>query len=498
MENLYNDNEFEQFLKDETKQHRMYPSDKIWRNIHQELHPKKAWPALTIFGLFIISALTISTILNNHPAEPTLNISKPPTATNETVSANKNISYQEQLFSNNITTRTLTLLKEKAREEEMAAYEDWLSEESPLVATVPNIAKSEVVLYEPHIIDANKASENIDKLIAVGNKNIEKEIKRRLMDNAPSSSIAVNNINKESGAQEVVAVQRNNKLSIASLQDRIKTRSLFKKSIDDNPAFEEGNIYQLPSLLSKQGPSKLDFQVYITPSISYRKLVDDKERNNYSGRTSPTSGPTALNYNVNVNDVVRHKPAMGTEVGLGVMYRLTKRLKLKSGIQFNIRQYYIDGYSTNTKLATIAIVSNNKLDTITQYSSFSNTNGYKESQLDNKLYQISMPVGLQWDFFQRRHLGFSVGGSIQPTLTLNKNLYIISTDYKLYTDGTPFLRRWNVNSSAELNITYKVGATKWYFGPQVRYQHLPTYTEKYPIKEYRLDYGLKIGFTKSL
>ena len=63
---MYQD-EFEQFLQDEVKQHRMYPSDHIWKNIRTELHGNKAWPALTFISLFIITALTVSTLLNNHP-----------------------------------------------------------------------------------------------------------------------------------------------------------------------------------------------------------------------------------------------------------------------------------------------------------------------------------------------------------------------------------------------------------------------------------------------
>jgi hypothetical protein len=63
---LYQD-ELEQFLQDEVKQHRMYPSDHIWKNIRTEMHGYRAWPALTFISLFIITALTISTLLSNHP-----------------------------------------------------------------------------------------------------------------------------------------------------------------------------------------------------------------------------------------------------------------------------------------------------------------------------------------------------------------------------------------------------------------------------------------------
>jgi hypothetical protein len=68
--NFYQDDEFEQFLQEEVKQHRMYPSDHIWKNIRTELHGYRTWPALTFISLFIITALTISTLLNNHPDKP--------------------------------------------------------------------------------------------------------------------------------------------------------------------------------------------------------------------------------------------------------------------------------------------------------------------------------------------------------------------------------------------------------------------------------------------
>jgi hypothetical protein len=499
MENPFNDNELEQFLQNETRQHRMYPSDKVWRNIHKEIHPKKSWPALTIFSLFVISALTVLTILNNHPAQPFEKVAlvEQPKTQNTPASHKKQVGHKEQLFLDNLaTTQSFALMRDK-EQQEMEALETLVAAENPSAAIVPDILKKEILVYqasmEKHV---EKPVEHIQKIIASNDGNMESEIKNRLDQ---TFSVAVSNVDgKKVSVTDKTVIAKNTKLSIGAPTATIKN-SLFKKPVDDSPEMEEYTYGPngVPKLIARHKESKLDFQFYITPSISYRKLVDDKERNSYQRSASTTNVPTALNYTVNVNDVVRHKPAMGTEVGLGVMYKLNKRLKLKAGLQLNVRQYYIDGFSTNTGVATIAIVSNNKLDTITQYSSFSNTNGYSETQLDNRLFQVSLPVGLQWDFFQGRHLGFSIGGSLQPTLTLNKNLYIISTDYKVYTDGTPFLRRWNINSSAELNITYKVGNVKWSLGPQIRYQHLPTYSDKYPIKEYRLDYGLKIGFTKS-
>jgi len=69
MDNKRYQDELEDFLQDEIKDHRMYPSDQIWRNIQHEVHGPQTWPALTFISLFIISALTVATLINNHPAQ---------------------------------------------------------------------------------------------------------------------------------------------------------------------------------------------------------------------------------------------------------------------------------------------------------------------------------------------------------------------------------------------------------------------------------------------
>lgn len=88
--------------------------------------------------------------------------------------------------------------------------------------------------------------------------------------------------------------------------------------------------------------------------------------------------------------------------------------------------------------------------------------------------------------------------SVQPTFTLNKKVYLLSTDLKHYADGGSFLRKWNVNTGVGINLTYKTRGATIQLGPQIRYQHLPTYSNLYPIKEYLLDYGLRLGITKQL
>ena len=283
-----------------------------------------------------------------------------------------------------------------------------------------------------------------------------------------------------------------NSTSRKSKYENISQKKLTVSS-DENIADTYLNDFAFEPKKHGLKPTGIELQFYVTPSTSYRKLEEDKSRLNF---TSPSALALSQSSTANVNNSVHHTPALGIEVGAGILYNLTPNFKVKTGLQFNIRQYNIDA-TQSYGMATIAFVQNNHLDSVSIFSMFGNTgaNGYYSTTIDNKLYQISIPIGFQWDFLQGKKLGLSASASIQPTFTLNKNVYMISTDYKYYANGAPFIRKWNFNSSVDLNVTYKTGNVKWYFGPQIRYQHLPTYNDVYPIKEYRLDYGFKIGIT---
>ena len=55
--------------------------------------------------------------------------------------------------------------------------------------------------------------------------------------------------------------------------------------------------------------------------------------------------------------------------------------------------------------------------------------------------------------------------------------------------------RWNVNTAVETFVNYSTGRISWQVGPQVRYQLLSSFIDKYPVKENLFDFGLKIGLS---
>lgn len=444
MEQKNIDDNFETFLQQKIKQHRMFAPDHIWRNIHQELHGKRKWPALTITAVLLLMALCTTTFLNNASIKlknygALKNLNKPFTL-------KPNISKYNQINNNQKIITAPIQPKQKNNANINSRYLD-----------------NTTLYYQ---------SNNHTQIVAT-------PILSEQLITFKKLTIAKINTNA------IIATHPINFNSVQPIQN--------KKIIEfNNTCNDEQSTF---TTIQNNKKIKAELELYFTPSISFRKLQDDQLRNNFIATPAANNSLATINTK-NINEVVRHKPALGLELGIGVLYPIHKNLKVKIGLQYNLRKYYIDSYHSGITIANIAVIRNNSLDTIRQITNLSTNAGFEATKLNTKLYQVSVPLGLSWNIVNGKKLALNIAGSLEPTLTLNKNVYLISTDYNYYTDGTPFLRKWNINSSANINISYKIGKIKVYGGPQIRYQHLPTYNEQYPINEYRMDYGFRIGFTK--
>ncbi|MBX2931923.1 MAG: outer membrane beta-barrel protein [Chitinophagaceae bacterium] len=462
-------NNLEQFLQSQADKHKLYPEDRIWRNIYKELHEYKNWYALPIVSLCIIVALTISTIIYDNLTKgnfitPAILVHS---TTSDTTLINQNTLFAEQLINQEYT------------------YPIHHKKQNIVSNTINNVTEDiEPTINSTKTIAQKENTETINTIEIVNDEAINNKIP--LTNNITTSApyYTLNKLTHYNTIQKQTVKQLNNIIEFKNIQHSTNT-------VESN--------YENIAPHKIQKPTKFELQVYATPSISFRRLADDKARNIISLRsTDPTGAPLSSQYFADVNDVVRHKPALGLEAGVGILYKLSDKIKIRAGLQFNMRKYYIDSYKSGANIAQIAVVTSNGIDTINQISTSSNTDGYANATLKNRLYQASIPIGIQWQLFQKDRFSISVGASIQPTLTLNKNVYLLSTDYKFYTDGTSFFRKWNINTDLDINFAYKVGDYHFFISPQVRYQHLPTYNDNYPIKEYRLDNGLRIGFIKQI
>lgn len=236
---------------------------------------------------------------------------------------------------------------------------------------------------------------------------------------------------------------------------------------------------------------KSEFQLFFTPTISYRRLTENKSYLRAVPQNMATYNLAAL---YDVNSMVTHKPDLGLELGFAFKFPITQRIKLRTGMQFNITRYDIKAFTYVPERTTIALNTRARgVDSVNTMSSYRNFNGGRADWLQNFYFQVSTPVGVEVALSAAKKTRFGIAATIQPTYVLGDRAYLISTDYKNYSQVPWLIRHWNVNTSLETFVSYSTGKLRWQVGPQVRYQLLSSFVEKYPVKENLFDFGMKVG-----
>ena len=465
MERDFYTDEFEELIKAKADQYRMYPSERVWKGIKRSLHSnrRKYWFgfALLLTGLsyFGIDQLIVS--------PPQIAKSTPETTTPEKPQA-KIIPFTEVIPRSVEQNRATSTDVPTAAVQALPKQEIFIRDDRqspPVNAPVAGVTADED--GGTSLTPGSTASEDkIESSRIIGLDRLHQDPVQLEPTLAPSLTAVI--LPKAATDQ--------------SEEDLHKINWL-----------QEFAVYDL----SPTKPQRINWQISFAPTMNYRKLVG---RNNANIQSSAGNIPIALSIEGDLDKLVNHKPALGFELGSYLVYSLNHNLALKGGLQFNYSRYEIQAYSSATERATISLNSINGFtsSSISNLTQLRNFGGYAVQELQNQYFQLSVPLGIELNLLGSGKLQLGVAGTVQPTYLLNRNNYLISSDYKNYTKEPSLMRRWNVNTSAETFVSYKTAGLKWQVGPQIRYQLLSTFTDKYQIKEYLIEYGVKIGVTKTI
>ncbi|MFN4837374.1 MAG: hypothetical protein ACK5BU_02615 [Bacteroidota bacterium] len=431
MDGKNNDREFEQFLKENTDNHRLYPADSVWESIHARLHPKKRWPLTAL----LLLAFTTGSITWFGPGERSIESVR----RTDKVEAAASIAKQSDApdFASDFTQELTS------------------SEAETEVAT---LAKTDAFSVAPTEVPTE------------------------------SSPIPASQIEPPIEVIEAPAKTNNEGTAIAETAASVSTTAITPNEPSYPLSIESvTNSYQR----QKHSP-RFRWQLHFTPTVSYRSLKEDQKfiaqaRMNLSA--APLAATTEL------SNVINHRPDLGMQLGLLGTYPLGKRLDLIAGLQFNVSKYDIKAFNYPTEVATIALVNAwggpTAVTTVTSFRS----NGFmsKASWLRNYYYSLSAPVGLEWRILGKKqnHWGFST--TVQPTYMVGNRSYIISMDYQNYAEVPYLINKWNLNVGLETYAKFSVGNTDFRVGPQVRYQLFSSFKKGYPVSEHLYDFGVKLG-----
>lgn len=483
--------EFEEYLQQQVSEHRMYPSDRVWRNIRNSVHTPKKWPALSVFSVLIISSLVIGTILNKPlPDSVTPNfVYSLQSPANIEAQKSGEVKSSEQVVDNNysinqLTTRTIIEAVEKIKINEAVAMQ--LTHQENFVAS--GNSSINYLQNSPLFVDSSSKTPAKDQLSLLAEATVNSPVTFKNIDNyffdVTSRIRSILNSEPVQNSKGGIAFFTSGKNEIA-----------YDNNFDLRVPPEHKDL--LPSLnqLGKNS-SRFDFRFYITPSVSYRRL---KEKDQTS-TDNKTSGGASLeaDYRIDPSVAINQSAAMGYETGFGLGYKLNKKFSLTGGFQFNISQYKINAFLYKDEPIAVVLDKGEYASTVNTVSSLRSVSGTTPLTIKNRYYQISMPLGLEWNILNHGRLSWGLGVSAQPTYTFDKQPLIISSNYKNYADGSAYVRNWNVNANMETFLGYSMGTYRWQIGPQLRYQMLPSLMDKYPNKEYLFNYGLKVGIVKKL
>ena len=431
MERNFTNENFENFLRQNADGLRMRPSEKVWKQISKKLSRRNRVAGFTI-GSILLAIFTLG-YFSIEPGKVLAPAKSSGTGTGHGVQSINSNSKEEQNTRSetpvvSMTASPLAGIFNSVLTGENSVYDD---QAYNLLENRNNETPSELALFQPTITD----------------------------DNLGYTPLEVSGTEQTETSRTTVHYP------------------LTKES-----------VFNLKPKTSK----KLSMQFYFTPTVSYRKLSENKT----FLRSPIVNSQNLPSSYTDVNKVVTHKPDMGFEMGMAFKYPLTSKMKLRAGLQFSINRYDIQAYTSNTTLATLMLnTSNNGIDSVNAITQYSNVGGQKTDWLENLSFQFSAPIGIEFQVAGNDKVNFGIATTVQPTYVTGGKSYMITTDYKSYAEVPDLVRRWNVNTSLETFVGYSTGRLNWQVGPQLRYQLLSSFDSKYPVKENLFSYGLKIGIS---
>ena len=472
MENNFNNRDFEQFVKQNADQYRMFPSEKVWKNVHHALHTRRRWYGLGLTVLLLTAGIVTWVMLS------------PSVRNNGPISFNSAAVSQNKPAEQNNTKAPILIATNKPADNKthFVTTADKLNENLFITGR-----DNDVTDYENEQNRITAVLPNINEPVAISSSPVQIELPAK-----PAIAYNKQTVSEKPVSNEMLTKAEN--ISPLISENKI----VENKEADKLPADEKKDIYPLSiesvvnSYQHHRNGKKLSWEVFISPTISYRKLSENKAFIN-----SALANTNTYNYYTSVADInslVTHKPDIGIQVGFNAGYPLSKSIKILAGLQFNVSKYDIRvSYSTGD-VATIALNTGggaNSVSTISNYRN--NTNGSKADWLRNFYFSASVPVGIELKLSGNNKTQVGVIGTVQPTFLLSDRAYLLTTDYKNYAQVPSLSRKLNMSTGFEIYAGISTGNINWRIGPQVRYQLKSSYVAKYPFKEHLFDFGLKLG-----
>ena len=242
MEPNYDNRDFEHFVKQNANQYRMYPSEKVWKGIHNKLHSRRRWLGIGFLFIGLVIA-TATLVMIGSPLPEKMALNKP-AATPANVPAPK---------ENNPIGEILSPSKQTS------------NHSKTVIPFTINSTQESVIPVNNDIPVA--ISTLIDELIEVDASN-----KKTFTDISIPVKIELDNNLPVTVQISDLATDENADLTTTSTQSAEVDNDL-KTNLQKN--IYPLSIESVINLYRASVKKNVTFQAYFTPSISYRRLSEN-------------------------------------------------------------------------------------------------------------------------------------------------------------------------------------------------------------------------------
>lgn len=404
MNNYYNIDSFEQFLRDKTKDFKMMPKKRLWFSIYNNIHPSKSFPSsiTSIFLLFIFFFIDfLNTKYQINPSSKT--------------EINNTINSSLFLVNNApLDNRRLFSLATKTKKE---------------------------------IVHHNEVKKNKRK----NSVPFEKEIKFEFEE------------------CEGVKTEQNKTTSNLILIKNHKYENKINLNSIDNFVHNK-----------KSNSSNLSYEIYASPSITFSNM---KEGNSISIIDEENEGSKNNKQNFRYSDVNLY-------AGGAILYNVNSSIRIKAGLEL---RYTKSSFSPLSNNSSINNFNKNKIER----SEFLFFNNYQNSLLELNSYNISLPIGSEFELAGNDRIHWYAGASIEPTVKIYDNPVLNnSSELSIYEHIKS--RKWNLNSNFETYLSLRINKNSFFnAGPQFRYQLFSRYNNLINPYNNSYNFGMKFGISKS-
>ncbi|MCX8019380.1 MAG: hypothetical protein N2747_02665 [Chitinophagaceae bacterium] len=500
MEYLKKNGDFEKFLKEKAEQYRMHPSEKVWEGIYRSLHRRKRNYTYGWIFLIVITSLLIWRNVSRResfshqfairlPDQQLHHISLNHFSENRTPGYSTNAVNTKTPVSTDDNIQNSTIVNTDFTRFDITKPRTIISDLSDAVNNPVEESSTEIsssVSTSDTGVQTAEASATFEEF---------KELPALEQFPQPEGLTASNHYYQlQSQTAHLLEEKMQNPEELHLSKTPTETpRTAFTEENNEQQISEQESLPFIPdrhqeSIQVKSVKRAWIWQLYFTPTISYRTLAENSV-NAYVTTSASMNAAGIMPYASDVNSMVYHRPDMGFQIGIKSAYVLSEKWNLTGGLQFSVSKYDIKAFQHPDEVATITLRDRN----VSTISRFRNTNGIKENWLRNFYFSAGIPIGVEKKFSENKKNFIGMGASLQPTFVIDNRAYLISSDYKNYAEMPSLIRRMNVNSSVEIFTQQQTGKIRWRVGPQVRYQLFSSFLKKYPINEHLFDFGIKMG-----